>query len=628
MALFPQIYSRIHKRCSNTGERLVLEQIKRCLPDDYIVWHDIPVGPLQRQPDFVIFNPRRGVLVLEVKHWKLHTMTHATKESVTLHADGGPKTCRHPEVQARECALQINNVLERDPQLKQTEGRYVGKCAVPYGWGTVMSNVRRQHIQGTDFAEIFPDERTLLRDDLDEDVTPDQFQERLWRLFTTFFPVALTLPQQDRVRWHMFPEVRITNLSAAQKAAAEKAGKFAIPDLIQVMDMNQEQAARSLGEGHRVIHGAAGTGKTMILVFRAQHLAQQAEPGAQPILVLCYNRPLADRISHLLDERGLDPARVAARTFHSWCEDMVRTYQLAKPELTPGTTAYYEALVETVERALQTGLVPQGQYSALLIDEAHDFDASWLRIATQLVNPATRSLLVLYDDAQSIYKPAKKRFSFASVGIEAQGRTSILRMNYRNTVEILALAMQCAEQLLTDVSESDTHMQRVRPETAGRRGPMPQLLRFTSDKDEAHALAERIAQLVKNGTPPDDIAVLCRDKYHWEPLQNALKRQGIPTQTRSGRKNIDWATPSVKLLSMHAAKGLEFPHVFVMRLDLLPGKHDLDEELRVFYVAMTRATHQLTLSCAGDSLLVQRVRNALEVTHAHLPAAEADADAA
>ena len=257
--------------------------------------------------------------------------------------------------------------------------------------------------------------------------------------------------------------------------------------------------------------------------------------------------------------------------------------------------------------------------SALLIDEAHDFDASWLCIATQLVNPATRSLLVLYDDAQSIYKPAKKRFSFASVGIEAQGRTSILRKNYRNTVEILALAMQCAKQLLTDVSESDTHMQRVRPETAGRRGPMPQLLRLTCEKDEAHALAERIAQLVKNGTPPDDIAVLCRDKYHWKPLQNALKQQGIPTQTRSGRKNIDWATPSIKLLSMHAAKGLEFPHVFVMRLDLLPGKHDLDEELRVFYVAMTRATHQLTLSCAGDSLLVQRAHNALELMRMRLP---------
>ena len=174
--------------------------------------------------------------------------------------------------------------------------------------------------------------------------------------------------------------------------------------------------------------------------------------------------------------------------------------------------------------------MPQGQYSALLIDEAHDFEASWLRIATQLVNPATRSLLVLYDDAQSIYQRAKKRFSLASAGIEAQGRTSILRVNYRNTVEVLALAIQCAEQLLTETSESDTQIQRVYPETAGRRGPMPQLLRFHCEKDEAKALAERISRLVENGTPPDDIAVLCRDKYHWSDLQAALKCAEIATK--------------------------------------------------------------------------------------------------
>ena len=619
MALFPQTFSRIHKRC-NTGERLVLEQLRRCLSDDYIVWYDIPVGPLQRQPDFVVFNPRRGILVLEVKHWKLSTIQAADRSRVTLALDDGPKSSQHPLEQAYECALQINTSLEKDPQLKQAEGRYVGKCAVPYGWGAIMSNIRHKQIADTDFEDIFPASRTLLRDDLDDAITPEQFQERLWGLFTTFFPTALTLPQQDRVRWHMFPEVRITNLSATQKAAAEKAGQLAIPDLIQVMDMNQEQAARSLGEGHRVIHGAAGTGKTMILVFRAQHLAQQAEPGAQPILVLCYNRPLADRIEHLLADRGVDPAQVTTRTFHSWCEDMVRSYQLDRPAQTPD---YYEALVKTVERALQTGQVPQGQYSALLIDEAHDFEASWLRIATQLVDPATRSLLVLYDDAQSIYQRAKKRFSLASAGIEAQGRTSILRVNYRNTVEVLALAIQCAEQLLTETSESDTQIQRVYPETAGRRGPMPQLLRFHCEKDEAKALAERISRLVENGTPPDDIAVLCRDKYHWSDLQAALKHQGVPTQMRGdrnqGSKNIDWSTPSVKLLTMHAAKGLEFPHVFLMRLDLMPGKHDPDEELRVFYVAMTRATQQLTLSCSADSLLVQRITNALERVNASLP---------
>ena len=55
--------------------------------------------------------------------------------------------------------------------------------------------------------------------------------------------------------------------------------------------------------------------------------------------------------------------------------------------------------------------------------------------------PATHSQLVLYDDAQSIYvRGRSKNFSFKSVGIQAQGRTTILKINYRNTRQILELA--------------------------------------------------------------------------------------------------------------------------------------------------------------------------------------------
>jgi len=60
------------------------------------------------------------------------------------------------------------------------------------------------------------------------------------------------------------------------------------------MDLQQEQLARSLGVGHRAIHGVAGSGKTMILGYRAEYLAKAAA-GAdadKPVLVLCYNQPL------------------------------------------------------------------------------------------------------------------------------------------------------------------------------------------------------------------------------------------------------------------------------------------------------------------------------------------------
>ena len=135
-----------------------------------------------------------------------------------------------------------------------------------------------------------------MRDDLADTVNPGDFAARLWGMFTVSFPHTLTLPQRDRIRWHLFPELRLSptqtvlDFDGAQPTGPA-APPIALPDLMQVMDVQQEQVARSLGEGHRVIHGAAGSGKTMILIFRAQYLAAAARAD-QPILVLCFNRTL------------------------------------------------------------------------------------------------------------------------------------------------------------------------------------------------------------------------------------------------------------------------------------------------------------------------------------------------
>ncbi len=615
MALFPQGLNNVDARC-NAGERRVLHQLKRCLEDDYIVWHDVPIGPRARQPDFVVLSPRWGLLLLEVKNWRRSTLGAATRDTVELSLPHGPVTAPHPLRQARDYVMELVDLMQRDPALVHGDGPFEGKLLFPYGWGVVMSNLRRADVAGSDFDSVFPHGRTLLRDELETDVDPALFQQRLWGLFTVHYPHTLSLPQRDRIRWHLFPEVRLNAQAALnfEEPTARAQAAPVLPDLMQVMDLQQEQVARSLGEGHRVIHGAAGSGKTMILIFRAQYLAAAARAD-RPILVMCFNRTLATRIEALLRQRGVDE-RVQVRTFHSWCQDMVRSYQLDAPQGLTGD-AYFETLAQVMERAIETGRVPSGQYTALLIDEAHDFEDAWLRMAARMVTPDTQSLLVLYDDAQSIYQPRRRKFNFAGVGIEARGRTSILKLNYRNTAEVLALAAQCAQSLLQGdgTPRGDDEMPLVQPATAGRRGPLPVLLQAGNESEEAQWVVDRMLQAQRDGTRWQDMAILCRTKARLAAFERVLALARVPVQSMNSQafRRFDWHAATVKLLTLHSAKGLEFPWVCVAGLQVMPMREEaLQEALRLVYVGMTRSTQQLLLSSSGDSTVVTQVRTALE----------------
>jgi superfamily I DNA/RNA helicase len=294
---------------------------------------------------------------------------------------------------------------------------------------------------------------------------------------------------------------------------------------------------------------------------------------------------------------------------------VIGSYQLQVPSTTE-RQEYFRVMAHTVERALETGFVPGGQYTALLVDEAHDFEDAWLRMATRLVNPQTNSLLVLYDDAQSIYQAKRRKFNFASVGIEARGRTSVLRMNYRNTAEVLALAVHCAHSLLEGAGETrdEDEIPIVQPASAGRRGHLPVFIDARDERQEADALADYIFEAAQGGMPLDDMAVICRAKYLMRPIELALERRKLAYQSMNAQafRRFDWRRPSVKLLTMHSAKGLEFPLVLVAGLQTLPMKGESAEDAaRLLYVSMTRATHELVLSAHGTSPIVERVRNSL-----------------
>jgi superfamily I DNA/RNA helicase len=113
-------------------------------------------------------------------------------------------------------------------------------------------------------------------------------------------------------------------------------------------------------------------------------------------------------------------------------------------------------------------------------------------------------------------------------------------------------------------------------------------------------------------------AVLCPSERMGKAIANALGELGIEANFMSGR-DLNLARPGVKVLTLNAAKGLEFPivalagfvasHYPILARDASPEERDevLARERRTMFVGMTRAMRALlvVLPVASKSPLLQ-----------------------
>lgn len=601
------------------GEKRFARCLKSHLEDDYICWYEVSVGRRQRYSDFIILHPARGLLLLEVKDWKLDSVQRLDKASVTLLTNHGVTTTSNPLEQVRQCTYLLVNRLQRDPQLVQPSDPHQGKLCFPYGYGIVLTSITREQFNRSGMCEVIPEHQVICRDEMTESADAEAFQKRLWDMFNVSFKVQLTLPQIDRLRWHIFPEIRIGNGQASvfpdSDEEADRDGadpqypESLLPDMIKIMDMQQEQLARSLGDGHRVIHGVAGSGKTMILGYRCLYLAEFLH---RPILVVCFNITLAASLRSMMADKGIND-RVHVYHFHDWCGEQLKRYHIPKPAF---GDRYYEALVERVIQAVDKSQIPRAQYGALMIDEGHDFEADWLRLIVQMVDPNDGSLLVLYDDAQSIYKKQKTLdFSLSSVGIQAIGRTTILKVNYRNTDEVLDFAYRFVRRFLA-ATDTDDDIPLVEPQGSGRHGPPPHLKLCRSLDEEIRYIAHTLKRCNAEGTPWRNMCVACRTKGLANQVIAGLHSASIPTQgmlQKATKKTYDTVCDTVKVMTIHSSKGLEFPVVVIPGIGAMSKQQeDSAAEAKLLYVAMTRSTDKLLLTASQNSQFVDLLRQSSE----------------
>ncbi|MEO8858199.1 MAG: 3'-5' exonuclease, partial [Burkholderiaceae bacterium] len=106
-------------------------------------------------------------------------------------------------------------------------------------------------------------------------------------------------------------------------------------------------------------------------------------------------------------------------------------------------------------------------------------------------------------------------------------------------------------------------------------------------------------------------------------LHEELKRLEIPSRLadNAGKQTLFVVEDTVKLVTMHSSKGLEFPFVIIPGIGGLPKEGQSEgDEARLLYVAMTRATEHLLLIHHLDSVFSKRIRDSINEVQRQLQA--------
>ena len=268
--------------------------------------------------------------------------------------------------------------------------------------------------------------------------------------------------------------------------------------------------------------------------------------------------------------------------------------------------AFFEVLFDELEKSNLTLWVDvfrdardyaEPTYDYVFIDEAQDLQPVAIRFLVALAKDA-QNVFLTADSNQSIYGTGMSWKRVAD-DLNFVGRTHILKRNYRTTREI----WRAVSQLLPDLEDKDTLS--VEPVY---RGSEP-LLMFYSDLD---AWSERLnsfirAALREERLGPGSVAVLVPERRFFAEVVRRLDPRFRARTFGSGEVDITYN--GVKVITMHSAKGLEFPIVAIAAVndDILPGETFADDhgdrlarQQRLLFVASTRAMKQLMIGARAD----------------------------
>jgi DNA helicase-2/ATP-dependent DNA helicase PcrA len=179
----------------------------------------------------------------------------------------------------------------------------------------------------------------------------------------------------------------------------------------------------------------------------------------------------------------------------------------------------------------------RGRYSFFTVDEYQDVSPLQQRLLDAWLGDQ-RAITVVGDEAQTIYS-----FTGATPTYLRDFRTRYpdavsveLVRNYRSTPQIVGLANRV---LATATGAQAGPTKALTLVSQRQAGAVPQVHAYADEVAEAGAVAARIAEQGKSGTPWRDVAILYRINAQSEVYESALAAAGIPYVLRGGERFFD-----------------------------------------------------------------------------------------
>ena len=316
-----------------------------------------------------------------------------------------------------------------------------------------------------------------------------------------------------------------------------------------------------------LVSSAAASGKTEVLTSRLQYLLDNGVDPTKIVAITFTN----NAASVMLDRLGR-PDGLFIGTVHSYCNFLLRSSAIDTTKLLDDER--FDELFPLIEK--NPSCFREVDY--LLVDEAQDSTEMQFKFF-ELIQP--KNYMYFFDIRQSIYGWNGADPEYLVEKMDEPGvMVYRMRQNYRNLSDILHFAKKFLFRLGPAYEDDSIPMRRNNIRYSVIEGNL-------TPSEAVNALIKTNNRLESNW---GDWFLLCRTNADIELFSSLLNDEGVPTDTfkQSELTNSQieerMKENSVKILTVHSAKGLENKNVLAYNIRAYNN-----EEARLCYVAATRA---------------------------------------